>query len=83
MAELTRYRVLRNHDGDRFYTEGEMRDARSDDVKHLVGRVLEEIGPVPAEKADDPPANKAEAGAPANKAETTSPGKKNRKRGGK
>ena len=66
--QLTRYAVLREHDGDRFYREGETRDARQADVAHLVGRVLEEIGPAPVEKAEDAPQNKAEGAAPANKA---------------
>ena len=65
---LTRYRVLREHDGDRFYKEGETRDAKAIDVAHLVPRVLEEIGPAPAEKGEPAPANKAEGAAPANKA---------------
>lgn len=68
MEMLTRYRVLREHDGDRFYQEGDTRDAKASDVGHLVGRVLEEIGPVPAEKAEPAPKNKAEGAAPANKA---------------
>lgn len=45
MSKLTDYRVLRQHDGDRFYNEGETRTARSDDVQHLIPKVLEEIGP--------------------------------------
>jgi hypothetical protein len=67
-TKLTRYAVLREHDGDRFYREGETRDARPADVAHLVGRVLEEIGPAPAEKAEPIAQNKAEGAAPANKA---------------
>lgn len=70
--KLTRYRVLREHDGDRFYIEGDTRDAMSGDVAHLVGRVLEEIGPVPEPasdaKSEPVPKNKAEGAAPANKA---------------
>ena len=72
--KLTRYRVLRDHDGDRSYTEGETRDAMSGDVAHLVGRVLEEIGPAPETepasdaKSEPAPMNKAEGAAPANKA---------------
>lgn len=70
-AELMRYRVLRGHDGDRWYGEGETRVARSDDVQHLVGKVLEPLGPAvqgegaksdpaPNNKADPPPNNKAD-----------------------
>lgn len=63
----TRYRVLRVHEGDRRYEEGDERVAASSDVKHLLGTVLEEIGPAekaePAvqNKADEPPQNKAPA----------------------
>jgi len=66
--KLTRYRVLREHDGDRFYREGETRDAVAGDVAHLIGRVLEEVGPVPAARVKIAPLNKAEGAAPANKA---------------
>ena len=45
MTKLMNYRVLRPHDGDRFYNEGETRTARDTDVKHLIPNVLEEIGP--------------------------------------
>jgi hypothetical protein len=65
-SELTRYRVLRGHDGDRSYVEGETREAQSADVAHLVPRVLEPLGP--ASKSEAPPLNKAEDAAPANKA---------------
>lgn len=72
MAKLTRYRVLREHDGDRFYNTGETREARAADVAHLVGRVLEPLGEVEAaddaEKGEPAPLNKAEDAAPANKA---------------
>lgn len=66
--QLTRYRVLRGHEGDRFYSEGETRDALPTDVAHLVGRVLEPLGLVPRAKAETVPKNKAEGAAPANKA---------------
>jgi hypothetical protein len=82
MSKLTDYRVVRPHDGDRFYNDGDTRTARAEDVKHLVPHVLEEIGPSafggngdhavesaqPAEKAEQPPLNKAVPAAPANKA---------------
>jgi hypothetical protein len=45
MTKLMNYRVLRPHDGDRFYREGETRTAKDTDVKHLIPNVLEEIGP--------------------------------------
>lgn len=45
MSKLMNYRVLRAHDGDRFYNEGDTRTARDVDVKHLVPNTLEEIGP--------------------------------------
>lgn len=45
MTKLMNYRVLRPHDGDRFYNEGETRTAKDADVKHLIPNVLEEIGP--------------------------------------
>ena len=66
MAELIRYRVLRRHDGDKLYEEGDIREARDVDVKHLVPKTLRQIGPV-EKKAEPAPLNKAEP-APANKA---------------
>lgn len=74
MTKLTEYRVLRQHEGDRFYNEGDTRTAAAGDVKHLIPNVLEEIGPAaepveaPKEKAEPAPDNKAEGAAPANKA---------------
>lgn len=72
MAKLTEYRVLREHEGDKFYTPGETRTAQASDVKHLVPHVLERIGDAAEaeEKAEPAPANKAEGAAPANKAIT-------------
>ena len=66
MSKLQKYRVLRDHDGDRFYTEGETRTADPAAVAHLVGKVLEPI----KGKAEPSPRNKAEGAAPANKAST-------------
>lgn len=63
MSKLTKYLVVRQHEGDRLYAEGDTRVAMSDDVKHLVPHVLERVG-----DADDEPAAKAEP-APLNKAE--------------
>ncbi|MDB5540532.1 MAG: hypothetical protein JWQ89_2259 [Devosia sp.] len=79
MSKLMNYRVVRRHEGDRMYEEGQTRTARSDDVKHLVPHVLEEIGPAAFGGNGDhddngetggaaPAAEKAEP-APLNKAE--------------
>lgn len=75
MAEKLEWKVLRRHQGDRFYEVGDKRVATRAEVGHLVGTVLEEIGPV-AEKAEEAPQNKAEGAAPANKAATGRKGKK-------
>jgi hypothetical protein len=75
MAETMRFRVLRPHDGDRFYQEGEERRGTMADLGHLVPRTLEPLGAsdeARAEpKAEPAPKNKAEPAAPANKAATT------------
>lgn len=68
MDKLTRYHVVREHEGDRFYAAGETRDGLASELGHLVPRVLEPLGPVPAQKAEPAPENKAEDAAPANKA---------------
>lgn len=65
MEQPARYRVLREHIGDRAYFEGEEREALPSQVGHLLGRVLE---PLEAAKAEPTPRNKAEGAAPANKA---------------
>jgi hypothetical protein len=73
MSKLMEYRVLRAHDGDRFYHEGEIRTAREVDVKHLLPNTLEPVGDAPeppAEKAEPPVQNKAEPPV-VNKAEPT------------
>lgn len=64
MEQPARYRVLREHIGDRPYREGEEREALPSQVGHLLGRVLEPLGA----KAEPVPENKAEGAAPANKA---------------
>ena len=61
---MTRYRVARQHFGDRLYSAGDMREAKASDVKHLVdnGVLVEEIlAPASAheEKATGAPQNKA------------------------
>lgn len=60
-----RYDVLREHFGDRFYREGEQREAQAASVTHLVrAGVLAEAG---GRKAAEKPAGKA-APKPQNKA---------------
>lgn len=88
MAKLVTYRVLRRHDGDRMYEEGDIRIARDTDVKHLLPNVLEEIGPADEGAAEtrtfapedvasvfSVPAEKAEP-VPLNKAEPAAPANK-------
>jgi hypothetical protein len=78
MAKKQKYLVVREHVGDRPYTEGEERTALAADVKHLVPHVLELLGDADGEdeaegsgeKAEPAPSNKAEPAAPANKAAT-------------
>lgn len=50
-----KFRVLRPHDGDKFYNIGDTREASESEVKHLVPLTLEPI----AEKAVKPNSNKA------------------------
>lgn len=66
MTELRDYRVVREHEGDRRYKEGEVRQAVPSDVAHLVPHVLSPIEATKAERTA--PRNKAENAAPANKA---------------
>lgn len=75
MSKINEYSVLRRHEGDRLYEEGDVRTADENEVKHLVPHVLELIGPAPAapepdefeEKAEPVLENKAEGDAPENK----------------
>ncbi len=60
MTEIT-YRVVRRHEGDRMYEEGETRKGTKAELGHLVPNVLAPI--------EDEPKEKAETAAPANKAE--------------
>ena len=56
-----KYEVLRRHQGDKFYEQGDERNASEVDVSHLVkSGVLKE-------KVDDKPKNKAEGRAEKNK----------------
>lgn len=82
MTEKMRWKVLRRHDGDRLYEEGEVREGTKAELGHLAPSTLELIGsadkPKPAAevavKAEIEPANKSEP-APANKSEPA-PGNK-------
>lgn len=58
-----RYKVLRAHQGDKWYKEGATRTAEPSTVKHLIGKTLKPI----AAKVRATPQNKA-VKAPANKA---------------
>lgn len=50
---ITKYEVKRRHFGDREYDEGDIREADSADVKHLVdGGVLAEPAPKAKSKAE-------------------------------
>lgn len=67
-----KFKVLKQHYGDKQYFAGDTREANEADVKHLVERgVLQAVGgksePAPVNKAEAAPANKAEA-APKTKA---------------
>jgi hypothetical protein len=90
MAEKVKFKVLRRHEGDRVYEEGDTREGTEAELGHLVPKVLERMDasgadspePAPADggaKAETVSGNKMEA-APANKAEaaatTRSKGKK-------
>ncbi|RVD13555.1 MAG: hypothetical protein EOS73_25495 [Mesorhizobium sp.] len=67
MTDIMNWKVLRRHEGDRMYEEGETRAGTKAELGHLAPKVLELIGPVDAVKAEPAPLNKAERGAPANK----------------
>lgn len=65
MSKTEEFRVVRQHQGDRFYKEGETREGTKADFAHLIPRVLQ---PIEA-KADTAEENKAEPPV-ANKADT-------------
>jgi hypothetical protein len=67
MSEIT-YRVVRRHEGDRMYEEGETRTGTKAELGHLVPNVLVEMEAEakPQTKAEPAPSNKAEP-APRNK----------------
>ncbi|MBT9370281.1 hypothetical protein [Rhizobium sp. CSW-27] len=48
MADEQEWKVLRAHDGDRWYAEGETRIGTTADLGHLAPRTLERIGPAKA-----------------------------------
>lgn len=65
-----KFKVLRQHFGDRLYLPGDTREATGTEVDHLVkAGVLERDHD--AEKAEEAPDNKAEGAAPSNKATTS------------
>lgn len=70
---MPKFEVIREHQGDRFYRVGEMREGSASDFAHLIPNVLrlvegEKADPAPLNKAEPEPENKAEPAAPANKA---------------
>lgn len=75
MGQIMLWKVVREHEGDRKYVEGETREGSESDLGHLVPKVLELIGPKPADSEQEAAKsetasekNKAEGAAPANKA---------------
>lgn len=55
-----KFRVVRPHQGDRWYNEGDERDAKEHDVTHLVANgVLEKMAEKPKNKMAKAPKNKA------------------------
>jgi hypothetical protein len=77
-AEMPEYKVLRQHDGDKQYWEGDKRELSAADAKQLVDLgVLKEV----KAKAETAPQNKAEP-APANKSISALDHDSNGRRGG-
>jgi hypothetical protein len=59
MAEKVTFNVLRRHEGDKLYEEGDTREAVPGEVTHLVNSgVLEKAAAKPANKAEPVVANK-------------------------
>lgn len=54
---MEKYRVLRPHDGDKFYNVGDIREGNENDLKHLVPLTLE---PIKTKAEDAAPKNKSE-----------------------
>lgn len=79
MAEKMKFKVLRRHDGDRMYEEGDTREGTQAELGHLVPKVLELVGPAdktpepeltkPTEPKSEPASENKSEPAPANKAE--------------
>lgn len=63
---MAKFKVMRGHQGERFYSEGEVREGNVADLNHLVPHVLVPL----EEKAEPAPLNKALFSAPENKAVT-------------
>lgn len=63
---MAKFKVVREHFGDRMYAVGEERELDEKAAAHLVPRVLQPV--VEKKKAERAPRNKAEGAAPANKA---------------
>lgn len=59
-----KYRVLRPHDGDKFYNVGDTREGNENELKHLVPRTLE---PIKGKAEGAASKNKALRAAPKNK----------------
>lgn len=71
MADIMKWKVLRQHEGDHMYREGETRLGTKADLGHLSPKVLELVGPADdGAKSEQPPLNKAEGASKANKAAT-------------
>ena len=68
MSNEQEYKVLREHEGDRFYKAGETRTLAPADAKHLVKLGTLSGADVAEEKAETAPLNKMEP-APENKQE--------------
>lgn len=53
-----KFKVLREHIGDKFYRKGDLREANASDVKHLVTKGI--LAAADEEKSEPPVKNKAE-----------------------
>jgi len=63
MAEKVTFNVLRRHEGDRLYDEGDTREAVPGEVAHLItSGVLEKAEPKAKNKAEPAVANKKSKG---------------------
>lgn len=64
---MAKFKVVRAHEGDRFYAEGEIREGKESEFKHLIPHVLVPAGDAP--KSEQPVESKSLGAAPENKAE--------------